>query len=162
MLVFFIFSVLAIFGATGLILFRNPVHNVLSLLLTFFSMAVIYVLLEAPVLAVFQVAVYAGAIMVLFIFVVMFLNLEEEAAYLPIERRRLMGVLLGSLLALTLVAAALLRLPTHYGQAMPLEQAKRLGELLLTRHVVPFELISLLLIGAAIGAVALNRKSAEP
>lgn len=159
MLIFGVFALLSIFGASGLIIFKNPVHSALCLLLTFFSMAAIYTMLEAPVLAVFQVAVYAGAILVLFIFVVMFLNLDQEGQYHKHELRRLGLVLAGVLSSVGITLWGLSHMPLSNGRPMPDHQAKRLAELLLTKHVFVFELISFLLVAAAIGAVALNRRS---
>ncbi len=141
-----------------MILFKNPVHSALGLLLTFFAMAGIYVLLEAPVVAVFQVAVYAGAIMVLFLFVVMFLNLHDEYGFEATELKRIAWVVLGAGLGLAAALWCLSLQPTVFGETLPQDQAQRLGEALLGRHMMAFELISFLLLGAAVGAVALNRK----
>ena len=159
MILFSIFSAVAVLGALGLIFFRNPVHSALSLLLTFFAMAALYVQLDAPVLAVFQVAVYAGAIMVLFIFVVMFLNLDVELGHHRHEIVRL-AVMVGASGVMVAVALwGLSHLRVSGVAPASLDQARGLAELLLTKHVVAFEVISLLLVGTAIGAVALNRKT---
>src|SRR5262249_13913281 len=87
-LVFFAFAAIAVIFAMVVILHRNPVVSVLSLVVTFFALAVMYVLLDAPLLAVLQVIIYAGAIMVLFLFVIMLLNLQhrEEPATRPIQQ----------------------------------------------------------------------------
>src|SRR5690242_10545501 len=87
-IVFFTFAAIAVIFAMVVILHRNPVVSVLSLVATFFALAVMYVLLEAPFLAVLQVIVYAGAIMVLFLFVIMLLNLQhrEELATRPMQQ----------------------------------------------------------------------------
>ena len=158
MLVFDALATVAVLGALGLILFKNPVHSALSLLLTFFAMAGIYVLLDAPVLAVFQIAVYAGAVMVLFIFVVMFLNLDTELGQQRHEWLRAVAIMLGAGLALAISVWGLSYVQGPQAVSLPVDQARALGRLLFSDYVVPFEAISLLLVAAAIGAVAINRK----
>lgn len=160
-LIFLILAGVAIVGASGLILFRNPVYSALGLLLTFFAMSGIYILLEAPVLAVFQVAVYAGAVMVLFVFVVMFLNLDDEFGFEPVEIRRIAMVVAGAGVGVALLLFALSLEGSVTGHALPPKQAQWIAESLLKRHVVAFEIISLLLVGAAIGAMALNKGKSQ-
>ena len=157
---FAVFAVLAIVGAGGMIIFKSPVYSAMGLLLSLFAMAGIYVLLEAPVIAVFQIAVYVGAIMVLFIFVVMFLNLENEKGHHPFELRQIAIVVFCLGLAMGLGMLGFASETFGEGGLMPLDQSKLLAESLLGKYVVPFELISLFLVGAAIGAVALNRRKA--
>lgn len=158
MILFSICSLVAILGGLGLVLCKNPVHSALSLLLTFFAMAGLYVQLAAPVLAVFQVAVYAGAIMVLFIFVVMFLNLDVELGHQRHEWKRLAWMVMIAGLTVAIALWGLAYVHVSGVAPVPVDQARQIALLLLTKHVVAFEIISLLLVGAAIGAVALNRR----
>ena len=138
---------------------RNPVTAVMSLVATFFGLAAIYASLDAHFLAVLQVLVYAGAIMVLFIFVVMILN-REEVAPLALRPMRLLGVF-GTAYLLWVFANVVgvntgtekvpTALPESYGTV------KEIGAILFTQFLYPFEAISLLLLVAIVGGVVVSR-----
>ena len=140
---------------------RNPVTSAMFLVLTIASLAGLFVLLHAFFLAAVQVLVYAGAVMVLFLFVIMLLNLKEE------ERRRVKvfwmvaGVLcVAVILGLFAASLASVRLPgernpTLEGATVPL------GKLLFTQYLLPFEIVSILLLVAIVGVVLLSKKDLQ-
>lgn len=138
---------------------RNPVTSAMFLVLTIISMAGLFVLLQAFFLAAVQVLVYAGAVMVLFLFVIMLLDIKEE------ERRRLNKAALGiGGLAVLAIAGLLVRALV---QATPLASAagqraegstKPLGRLLFTEYLLPFEILSVLLLVAMVGVILLSKK----
>lgn len=138
---------------------RNPVTSAMFLVLTIVSMAGLFVLLHAFFLAAVQILVYAGAVMVLFLFVIMLLDLKEE------ERRRLNKVALGlgsvAVLGLAgiLVRALWSSKPLAPGDAAPLEgSTKALGRILFESYLLPFEILSILLLAAMVGVILLSKK----
>ncbi|MEZ5321559.1 MAG: NADH-quinone oxidoreductase subunit J [Microthrixaceae bacterium] len=163
---FVIAAMIAIAGAIGVIAFRNTVHNALSLVATLFGVAVLYVAQGAYFLAAIQVIVYAGAIVVLFLFVIMLLGVDRVEA-LAAERRPAVvavGSALGASLAILVLVAVLARGATPTGArsvAAVVDEARDigvLGSLLFTRYVFAFEITSLLLTIAVVGAVVLSRR----
>src|SRR4051812_35547219 len=157
--IFFFFAAIAVIFAAMVVLHRNAVVGALSLVASFFALAVMYVLLEAPFLAVLQVIVYAGAIMVLFLFVIMLLNLQhrEEPATRPIQQflgytgAAVFGIALVSSLAKSAVRAA--------PSSPSLPDARRIGVSLFQAYVFPFEAVSILLLAAIVGALVLSGRS---
>jgi NADH-quinone oxidoreductase subunit J len=163
-----LFVILAVFTVVTAILVivqRNPVSSAIFLILTFFSLAGIYLLLHAEFIAAVQVIVYAGAIMVLFLFVIMLLNLEKEKRL--VARNRLMkgvGIFLGValLLQIGLVFQQVLLEGTR--GKFPPEKVAALGntqvvaQLLFTDFLLPFEITSVLLLVAIIGAIVLAKR----
>jgi NADH-quinone oxidoreductase subunit J len=148
-----IFSLLVIFS-------KNPVHSVLYLILTFFTFTVHYVLLNAQFLAVVNFIVYMGAIMVLFLFVLMLLNLNKDNEPLKSNMVKIVGLIAGCCLVVTLIGSlkatavsdpVLLRNPE-------LGLLKNLGKELFGPFMLPFELSSILLLSAMVGAVLLTKK----
>lgn len=160
---FWILGVLAIAGAVGTISARNPVSSAMSLVFHFFMLAGLYLTLQAEFLAVLQVLVYAGAIMVLVIFVIMLLNLgNEEKLKEGSNIRKLAGYTLGSLLLVALFVMIITSgsenmqsLPTAAVKAGSVEQ---LGKTLLQDYLFHFEAITLLLLVAVVGALILARR----
>ncbi len=162
-LFFLLFAVLGVVGALMVVLMRSPVSSALYLILTFVSLGGLYVLLDAPFLAAVQVIVYAGAIMVLFLFVIMLLNLQKDVDEgLHRVARRAFGWLLGLVLAAQLWL--LLRRPWGLGPQghEPPEAVARVGNTqavgvrLFTDYLLPFEIVSLVLLVAIVGAVVLS------
>jgi NADH-quinone oxidoreductase subunit J len=154
----------AILFAAVMVLHRHPVKSVLALVVSFFGLAVCYVLLSAPFIAAIQVIVYAGAILVLFLFVLMLLNVgQEERARDPRPIQRLV-----SSAAIILFAAILLALLRRHGApvtaAVPALDRAALGdiaplaELLFSQHLLSFEALSILLLAALVGAFLLARQ----
>jgi NADH-quinone oxidoreductase subunit J len=146
-------------GAAGVVVARNPVNAAISLVVSFFFLAGMYILLTAHLLAFLQVLVYAGAIMVLFLFVIMLLNLQVEersGSSLPLT----MFAALGGGALCGLVLAGIHRTPL--GDPVPVHAGfggtEPLAERLFTVYLLPFELTSLLLLVAIVGAVVVGRK----
>ena len=160
-ILFWILSVMALFGALMVITSKNPVYSVLWLILTFFSISGHYILLNAQFLAIVNIIVYAGAIMVLFLFVIMLMNLNKETE--PTRNRwlKFAGAVSGGCLLLVLIAA--LRNTEIRNQVAQVNQGdigliKNLGKELFTNYVVPFEISSILFLSAMVGAVVIGKK----
>ena len=168
LLVFAGASGVAIVFALSMLFQKTPVKSVLSLVVTFFALAVLSILLAAPFIAALQVIVYAGAILVLFLFVIMLLNLEEEAKEKdsrPIQRWLGGLVVLGTaglLLGVTLRAGAP-PVPAAAGpKAIPAaDEIPVLGRLLFSDYLLAFEALSVLLLLAAVGALVLSKRRVE-
>lgn len=159
--VLFLFCALGmISGGLALILNRNPITAILALILVFIIQAVLYVLLKAPFIAILQVIVYAGAIMVLFIFVVMLLNLRERPLWDKISKgRKMLATLVGLGLWLLLLGVATKLSITTKGSLPPdFGSPQRVGEVLFQRYLLPFELIALLLLIAIVAVMALLKR----
>jgi NADH-quinone oxidoreductase subunit J len=161
---FFLLAIVAIGAALGMLFSRNAIHSALFLVLNFAVVSVFYLLLNAPFIALVQVAVYAGAIMVLFLFVIMLLGAEllrSRSTVLPWQPP--LALFLGILFVLTLGYVAVTQW-VGSPQALPEEVARDFGSphsvgmLLYTAYLLPFELTSLLLLVAMIGAVLLTRE----
>jgi NADH-quinone oxidoreductase subunit J len=160
--IFFFFAAVAVIFALVVILHRNAVVGALSLVASFFALAVMYVLLDAPFLAALQVIVYAGAIMVLFLFVIMLLNLghrTEEPAR-PIQQ--FLGFTGSAAFAITLIYyiakyTAFRVLPT----TPFLSDARSIGVTLFEAYIFPFEMVSILLLAAIVGALFLSGRGRQ-
>ncbi|MFH2011450.1 MAG: NADH-quinone oxidoreductase subunit J [Pseudomonadota bacterium] len=164
---FFFFSIatVVLVSAILVICFRNPVHSALSLVLTFFSLAGLYVLLNAQFIAAIQVIVYAGAIMVLFLFVIMLLNLDKEKRLgekHPLQKA--FGIAIAGFLLVALgsivITGVLYGDKGIYTDAKLnlLGNTKAIAGLLFTDWVLPFEIASILLLAAMVGAIVLSKK----
>lgn len=157
----------AIGGALGVIAMRNPFFSVLALIVHLFSLAVLFLLLSAAFVAAAQVVVYAGAVMVLYVFVVAYVGGGGESAWEPIPGQRFLAPLLGIALFIELsvavLSSALLALGTHGPDVEPgFGDPAAIGQLLLEKFLLPFEASSILLLIAAVGAVMLaGRKRDE-
>ena len=164
---FFYFAAVIVLTSVLVVALRNPVYSALSLLIMFFHVAGLYVTLHAEFLAAVQIIVYAGAILVLYLFVVMLLNLKREERYhgqLPV----------GALLGLTILTEALLLIAQRRmapvagaGQVAAAETAtdtgalgntEAIGELLYSTYLFPFEVASVILLVAMIGAIILAKR----
>jgi NADH-quinone oxidoreductase subunit J len=155
-ILFFILSILTVGSALMVIFSRSPISSILYLVLAFFSLAAFYVLLGAQFLAAVQIIVYAGAIMVLFLFVVMLLNLKQIEEKGKTILKAIGVVTAGILLILFILVTKNLTIQTSpSGGLVP---TKSLGELLFTRYLIPFEIASVLLLVALVGAVVLVKK----
>jgi len=167
-IVFDVAAGIAILFASVMVVHRHPVKSVLALVVAFFALAVCYVLLSAPFIAAIQVIVYAGAILVLFLFVLMLLNVQEEAQQK--SGRPVHHVLSGA--ALLLFTGLLLALLRRHGADIPAPGAADvsaeaeiapLARLLFSDYLLPFEALSVLLLAALVGAFVLaQRDSAGP
>ncbi|HPG11911.1 MAG TPA: NADH-quinone oxidoreductase subunit J [Chitinophagaceae bacterium] len=154
-------TVVAIFSALMMITSKNPVYSVLWLIVTFFSISGHYILLNAQFLAIVNIIVYAGAIMVLFLFVIMLMNLNKETE--PQKNRwiKMIGAIAGGCLLLVMVAA-LKDVGLQKQEAMinggDIGLIKNLGKELFSTYVVPFEISSILFLSAMVGAVVIGKK----
>lgn len=161
-ILFFVLALIAILSAGGVVFSRNPVRSALLLVLNFFTLALIYFMLSAQFIGVLQVIVYAGAIMVLFLFVIMLLNLGSPDA-LPQERelKRPLAYLLGFGIFAMLVAQALAVLVPATPQAPPeVGTARVIGLALFTQWAYPLLLMGVLLTVGVIGSILLARRRA--
>ena len=165
--IFWMFSAIAVASALLCVTRRNPIASALWLVLTMFSLAGIFVLLEAHFIAAMQVLVYAGAIMVLFLFVIMLLNVgSAETDDLPGWMGHVLMLAIGGVLAIELwamtrlVPADDIRLPAGTMQQLNEQQGavQVIGEPLFREYLVPFEITSVLLLAAVVGAVVLAKR----
>lgn len=164
-MLFFLFSIGAIATAIGTVTRRNPVAAAINLITHFFMLAGLYLTLEAQFLAVLQILVYAGAIMVLVVFVIMLLNLgNEEALREQFTSRKIIGIVV-ALLFLLQIGIFVNARPTgavHLAPTAPsLGTAENIGRVLFTEYLFPFEAISLLLLAALVGAIILAKRKVE-
>jgi len=158
---FLLFATIAIVGAANLLRQRHPIYSALSLVAVMGALAALYLLLGAEFIAAVQVIVYAGAIMVLFIFTLMLLNVEEEAATGRSRMARYLGLPLLFLLLLQMVAMLRQEYPvTMVAQvgSHAADNVKQVGNLLFNQYVLPFEVTSVLILVAIMGAVVLARR----
>ncbi len=164
LVLFLILATVAVISALGMLLSRNTVYSALFLVLNFATVAVFYLLLGAPFIAITQVTVYAGAIMVLFIFVIMLLGADPlpEGNTLPWQKWLAVGLAVilaveGTFLISTQKAAGIISSP-----AADAGNPKLIGQLLFSEYVLPFEATSILLLVAMVGAIVLtSRKKGE-
>ena len=163
---FYSFAGVAVASAIGVITARNPVHSAIFLIISLLQVAALYILLRAPFLAAVQVFIYVGAVMVLFLFVVMVLDVGKERLKEHLHGQRTVAIpVLILLLAFTgyLLFKAKLPAPVgNYSEATLMRHTEVLGKLLYTKYIFPFEVVSVLLLVALIGAIVLVMKRKEP
>ena len=160
--IFFYFAVVILASAILTITQRNPIHSVMFMLLLFFHIAGVFVLLNAEFLAAVQLIVYAGAILILYLFVVMLLNVDRESSAARANRfwpwMAGFGVVIAAEVILLISRGTF---PSDAGQ-QPMQLAgsgvKELGELLYQKYLVPFEIASIILLVGLVGAVMLAKK----
>ena len=164
LLVFLLLSLIAIASALGMLLSRNTVYSALYLVLNFVTAAVFYLLLGAPFIAMVQITVYAGAIMVLFLFVIMLLGAEglPKSEVLPWQKPLAIGL---SVILFAEAAYLLVTKARPVGDILPpaeavnaTENLQQLGIALFTDYLLPFEVVSILLLVAMVGAIVLTKK----
>ncbi|QNL51388.1 NADH-quinone oxidoreductase subunit J [Olivibacter sp. SDN3] len=160
MSLFYFLAFLSIFFAVMVILTKNPVHSVLYLVITFFTFTVHYILLNAQFLAVVNFIVYMGAIMVLFLFVLMLLNLNKESEPMKSVLVKVIGVIAGMCLLVTVAGSMrVIEISNPLVLKNPdIGLVENLGKVLFNEFLLPFELSSILLLTAMIGAVLLAKK----
>ncbi len=159
--IFFVLAAVAVLGAVSLIIQRHPIHSALSLIVVMVALAGLYLLLGAEFVAAVQIIVYGGAIMVLFIFVIMLLNAGEEERTNFSKLALYAGIPLA--VAVTgLIAAAMVNSSAATGlpvaQPVTLTSTRTLSTLLFTEFVYPFELTSFLILVAILGAIVLAQR----
>ena len=161
--VFLVLAAVGVIAAVAMVTSRNAVHAALFLVINFGTIAVFYLALNAPFLAMVQVAVYAGAIMVLFLFVIMLLGTERLGGELRLAWQRPLAVLLGLVLFLEAGYLVLEHLGSEpaFAQALADSSPRAVAELLFDEYLLPFEITSVLLLAAIIGAITLTLDKKE-
>lgn len=173
-LIFYILALVAICSALMVVTRPNAVHSAMWLVLTFFAVAGLFILQGAEFIAAVQILVYAGGIMVLFLFVIMLVNLESVEGFVRTRLRLTSAVFLAGLLVVVLAAAMRLAgvgqgvplpdggLPSagNYVSTLPIGNLETVGLDLMTTYLLPFELVSIVLLVAVVGAIVLCRREA--
>ena len=161
-LFFFYFALVIAASSVLVVALHNPIYSALSLLIMFFHVAGLYVTLHAEFLAAVQVIVYAGAILVLYLFVVMLLNLKHDERY---HRQWPLAAAVGAILVIEAIALTLLKGRTAVARPVAQEAAagalgntEALGDVLYSTYLFPFEVASLILLVAMVGAIILAKK----
>jgi len=161
---FYVFSTIMLLAAFRVITARNPIHAVLFLVLTFFQAAMIWMLLKAEFLAITLVLVYVGAVMVLFLFVVMMMDINMEDLRRGFWKHFPFAALVGVVIALEMSAVLMggFRVvddPATVASAAPASNTKELGKLLYTQYIYPLEVAAAILLVAMIAAIALTLRA---
>lgn len=160
-IVFVMLALFALAGGVGMISFRQPIHSALSLIISILALAGIFAILSASFLFMVQIIVYAGAVITLVLFIIMFLNIKTEN--LPEEKNKKRLFVIGSIALIPFNILIIKAFSTLPSKPMGIKEdgfgnIKPFGEILFYNWLVPFELISLLLLTALIGAVVYARK----
>jgi NADH-quinone oxidoreductase subunit J len=167
--VFWVAAIIAVIGGIGVVSSRSAIYSALSLILTLSQLAVLYLLLNAQFIAVAQILIYAGAVMVLFLFVITLLGVQEyDFMGRNLPGQQVFAVIFGAVLLLSIVyfvgqAPSALTAPHgHFNQQLTANNVGAFGRALFTTFVFPFEATTLLLIVAMVGAVSLGRRHITP
>jgi len=157
--VFYFLSFLAILSAIMVVLSKNPVYSVLYLIITFFCIAGHYILLNAQFLAIVHIIVYAGAIMVLFLYVIMLLNLNRESEPHKSSLLKFAATICAGLVMIVLIASLKETegMIQQKAASANIGMVKTLGQVMFTDFLLPFEITSVLLLAAMVGAVMLGK-----
>lgn len=157
LVLFGVLALLALLGGLGVILARSPVHNVLALVLTFVALAVLYITVAAEFLAVIQIIIYAGAIMILFLFVIALLTVRNDPVERPEQRLRGQIAMAAACGLVVLVGLVLAALTLGQGSLAPagadFGTVKSVGRAMLIDHVFAFQLTAMALMVAVVGVV---------
>ncbi len=162
-ILFYLLSALSVISALFVVFSRSPIYSVLSLIVCFFTIAGHYIMLNAQFLAIIHIIVYAGAIMVLMLFTVMLLNLNEDVSVHKFNITKLIAVITGGLLFLVILASVKSSsLLTYQAPAnLNIGNAQDIGMKLFTDYLLPFEISSVLFVSAMISAVLLAKKEVK-
>jgi len=157
---FFFIALVAVASAVYFVFARNPLYAILSLIVTFFSIAALYVLLNAQFLGIVQIIVYTGAIMVLFLYVLMMLNLNAKDESKKHNLLKFTGIISAGIIFVGMIGAykgvAMTNATTNVDSQIGL--TKNLGKLLFNEYVLPFELASILILAGIVGSVLIGKK----
>lgn len=158
---FLVFAILAVGSAIAVVSLRNPVHSVISLMICFLQMAAIFVMLRSPFLAVVQVFVYVGAVLVLFLFVIMMLDIRKAGIERFVSGGHfwVIGLLVALIIEMVLVLSKSRLASIAVASPVRLDgSVKEVGDALFTKYILPFEVVSLILLVALLGAIVMGRK----
>lgn len=161
---FFIFAALAVGSAIAVVSLRNPVHSVISLMVCFLQMAALFVLLRSPFIAVVQVFVYVGAVLVLFLFVIMMLDIHKASMERFVSGGQLgvIGLLVVLVIEMVLIVSKSKLAGISVASVTHLDGSVReIGEALFTKYILPFEVVSFILLVALLGAIVMGRKEVK-
>ena len=162
LLFFLVVAIVAVLSAIAMITRPNPVMSVLFLIVNFFCLALLYLLLQAQFVAVIQILVYAGAIMVLFLFVIMLLNLgDEQHITEKLSGKKILAIVLASATFIEILLGVSVHacLPTSPSPVVAsMGTVQGIGKILFTDYLVPFEATSILLLAAMVGVLVLAKK----
>ncbi len=159
---FLIFALMAIASAAAVISLKNPVHSAISLMVCFFQVAAIFVLLRAPFLAAAQVFIYVGAVMVLFLFVIMMLDIRKAVMERFVQNKAVLWVI--AVMALLVSQILLVVLNSKFATQSVASDRKLegsvigMGKSLFSEYILPFEIISVILLVAMIGAIVMGKR----
>ena len=165
LLLFLILALVAVASALGMLFSKNAIYSALNLILNFGAVAVLYLILGAPFIALAQVTVYAGAIMVLFLFVIMLLGAERLRRGSSLPYQQPVSIALAVILIVLAVYTLLFRAPASeiVSTSMPgFGDPAALAEILYNEYLLPFEVTSILLLVAIIGAIVLTHRKRQP
>lgn len=162
--IFYFLSFVAVFCGLMTVLSKNPIHSVIYLIGCFFAIAGHYLILNAQFLAIVHIIVYAGAIMVLFLFTLMLMNLNEETEKHKPALARIGAVIAAGVLGMVLLAIFVKagEMPVAASQDVTIGTVQNLGKVLLDEYFFPFEFASVLFLSAMVGAVLLAKKDKTP
>lgn len=158
---FYFLSFLAILSAIMVVVSKNPVHSVLYLILTFFTLSGHYILLNAQFISIVNLIVYAGAIMVLFLFTIMFLNLKDDEFAGKRLGFNIVCIVFTSILGglmISKLAGSPIPIADESSFDSQIGMVENLGKVLFNSYLIPFELVSVLFLSAMVGAVMLGRR----
>jgi NADH-quinone oxidoreductase subunit J len=164
-LFFYIFAVIAVVSAIAVISTRNPVHSALYLIICLLQVAALYILLRAPFLAAVQVFIYVGAVMVLFLFAVMVLDMGKIRVTRYIHEQSILAipvvVIVFFMIGYLILKGELIAPLGIYTEAVLADNTEVIGKLLYTKFIFPFEVVSILLLVALVGAIVLVKGEKE-
>ena len=158
---FYVLAAITLISAVFVVFMRRPVHNVLFMIVTMIGLGCLFILLHAEFLAMVQIIVYAGAVMVLFLFVIMLLNLDEVV--LPSEKMKVrygIGIIMAMMLIVFLIPASRGIKSVSSSPALPagMTNTEIIARELFTTYLLPFEIASILLLAAIVGTVVIGKK----
>lgn len=167
LVVFYLFALIAVIAALGMVALRNPVHSAVSLAAVFVSLAAMYVLLSAPFIAVAQVMIYAGAILILFVFVIMLLSPGVDQGQGALTGQRGWAALFGAALVIEMILVlGTATLAPSRGEFTPeriaqIGNVQAVGAQLFTTYLLPFEITSMLLLVAIVGVIVMTKRQSD-
>jgi NADH-quinone oxidoreductase subunit J len=158
-------ALIAVASALAMLLDRSAIHSALFLVLNFATVAVLYLALGAPFIAFTQVSVYAGAIMVLFLFVIAMLGAEKLTGQEPIKSHRPLALILAAIFIVEIVLFTIFRnqgIEPMILLTQDFASPKNIGVTMLTQYALPFEVVAFILLSAAVGAIMLTKPERNP